>query len=161
MTLASLALIMGNIVGAQVPGAAKDSRWKAAGCFIPTSDGVVLTIDSRTVRIQLPMGRRQPEESAKQTAARETWEETGIDVIVETLVTTFQESTVLLFLCIPAQPLQDYSRLKSGDGDEVAEIIVVDPLTMMSHDGRHITARWRFVGDREIVIALYDKWKNP
>jgi 8-oxo-dGTP pyrophosphatase MutT (NUDIX family) len=160
-TLGLLALLVGDVVGIEVPGAADDTRWGAAGCFIPTSDGVVLTIQTRTERIQLPMGKREPGESATATAARETWGETGLDVVVETLVTTYRHGSVLLFLCTLVQPLQDHADLGPVDRAEVAEVVVVDPHTMMSADGKRVTARWRFANDREILGALYDAWKNP
>ena len=131
---------------------------KAAGCFIPMPEGVVVAIGRFSGAIHLPIGSHEPGESARETAARETREETGLDVTVGPLLKTFENNTVLLFLCKPKTPVSDYSKLSPVDGREIAEVLVLDPVTMLNHDGRKITNAWRFPDDRRLLIKLFDKY---
>lgn len=133
---------------------------KAAGCFIPTPKGVVLGIGIFRGHLRIPMGRHKPGESARDTATRETHEETGLAVDVGPLLRTFENGRVYLFLCMPAVPINDYSHLASGKDGEIAEVIVLDPNTMLTHDGRKITNPWRFTHDRALLIELYNDYRK-
>lgn len=136
------------------------SKVKAAGCFIPTPQGVVLGISNVLNEISIPMGSHKPGETAKDTATRETLEETGLDVIVGPLLRTFENNTVFLFLCAPKAPIKDYSQLRPVDTLEIAEVIVLDPVTMLNHDGREIKNAWRFRENRHLLSELFEKYKN-
>lgn len=155
-------LVVGSSVSGTegIRGMADDNDWIAAGCFIATPKGVVLTIRRDSEAIQLPIGTRQTSESAQATAARETWEETGLDVRVGDLVETFSNETVLLFSCAPVSVIEDYARLKPIDQSEVRNVIVVEPSTMKNHDGRVIALPWRYSSDREVLRLLYEAWKK-
>lgn len=133
---------------------------KAAGCFIPTPKGVVLGVGRFRGDLRIPMGKRKPEESAHDTAVRETREETGLEVSVGPLLRTFENGRVYLFLCTPIAPIDDYSGLAPEDGAEIAEVIVLDPSNMLAHDGREITNPWRFAHDRALLTELYSKYGN-
>lgn len=137
-----------------------EAKVKAAGCFIPTPKGVVLGISTLFRNIHLPMGSHEPGETARETAARETLEETGLEVVVGPVVRTFESSTVFLFFCTPRTPIEDYTKLRSADVLEIGEVIVLDPVTMLNHDGRKIGNPWRFPEDRNVLIGLFEKYKN-
>ena len=133
---------------------------KAAGCVIPTPEGIVLGISTRFGDIRIPFGSHEIGETAQETAARETKEETGIDVDVRSLLQTFENESAFLFYCIPTQPIDDYSQLTPIDMLEIAEIIVLDPGTMLNHDGRKITNGWRFPEDRRLLTKIFQQYKT-
>ncbi len=108
----------------------------------------------------MPFGSRKSGETARQTAARETLEETGLDVTVGALLRTFENGTALLFRCTPKTPIEDYSRLRPLDTLEVSEVIVMDPTTMLNHGGRKIGNAWRIPEDRDLLIQLFEEHKN-
>jgi 8-oxo-dGTP pyrophosphatase MutT (NUDIX family) len=140
----------------QQPGATV----KAAGCVILTPEGIVLGIGASFGDIRIPFGSHKTGETARQTAARETKEETGIDVDVRSLLQTFENGSVFLFHCIPTRPIDDYSRLSPVDRSEITEIIVLDPGTMLNHDGRKIKNGWRFPDDRRLLTGIFQKYKK-
>ena len=133
---------------------------KAAGCVIPTPKGIILGISTKFGDIRIPFGSHEIGETAEETAARETKEETGIDVDVRSLLRTFENESVFLFYCIPTRPIDDYSQLNPIDTSEIAEIIVLDPGTMLNHDGRKIKNGWRFAEDRRLLTKIFQKYKT-
>lgn len=133
---------------------------KAAGCFIPTPKGVVVSIGRLTGKLHIPIGSREPGETAQDTAVREAKEETGLDIVVGRLLKTFEDNTVYLFLCEPKVPIEDYSQLRPVDTGEIAEVFIVDPVTMLNYDGRKITEMWRFRDDRSLLIRLFEQYRN-
>lgn len=151
------ALPLPNALAAQDVAKAKV---KAAGCFILTPKGIVLGIHPVFRDIRIPFGSHKPGETARQTAARETLEETGLDVTVGPLLQTFENDTALLFYCTPKTSIEDYSRLRPRDTREVSQVIVMDPTTMLNHDGRKITNAWRIADDRDLLIRLFEQYKN-
>ncbi len=137
-----------------------EAKVKAAGCFIPTPKGIVLGIGTVFRDIRIPFGSHEPGETARETAARETLEETGLDVAVGSLLRTFESDTAFLFHCTPKTAIEDYSLLRPVDTGEMAEVIVMDPLTMLDHHGRKITNAWRIPKDRDLLIELFEKYEN-
>lgn len=137
-----------------------EAKVKAAGCFIPTPKGIVLGIHRVFRDIRIPFGSRKSGETARQTAARETLEETGLYVTVGPLLQTFENDTALLFQCTPETPIEDHSRLRPLDTLEMFEVIVMDPTTMLNHDGRRIRNAWRMRGDRDLLIQLFEEHKS-
>ncbi len=129
----------------------------AAGCLIATPAGVVLNINRVLDAVQLPMGRRRGDETPRQTAARETREETGIAVDVGELIVSWHGGAVHLFACTPQAPIGDYAALVPSDAREVSEVLVVDPHTMVNHDGRRIAQGWRFPQTRVLLRTLYPR----
>ncbi len=128
---------------------------RAAGCLIPTPNGIVMGVNRVLGKIQLPMGRHVAGEDPRQTAARETLEETGIDVDVGAQLLTLDSNQVYLFLCLPKTPITDYSVLQSNDEWEVSRVVVIDPHTMRNFDGTIITNAWRFPETRVLLKALF------
>ena len=133
---------------------------KAAGCVILTPKGIVLGIGTNFGDIRIPFGSHKIGETAQETAARETKEETGIDVDVRSLLQTFENGSAFLFYCIPTRSIDDYSQLSPVDTSEIAEIIVLDPGTMLNHDGRKIKNGWRFPDDRRLLTKIFQKYKT-
>ncbi len=133
---------------------------KAAGCVIPTPKGIVLGIGTKFGDIRIPFGSHEIGETAQETAARETMEETGLDVDVRSLLQTFENESAFLFYCIPTRPIEDYSQLSPVDTSEIAEVIVLDPGTMSNHDGRKIKNGWRFAEDRRLLTKIFQKYKT-
>jgi 8-oxo-dGTP pyrophosphatase MutT (NUDIX family) len=134
---------------------------KAAGCFIPTVKGVVFGIGTFRGDIRIPMGMHEAGETARETAIRETREETGLEVTTGPLLRTLENGRVFLFLCTPVSPIKDYSLLAPIDTIEIARVIVLDPMTMLGHDGRRIDNPWRFADNQALMIELYSKYKQP
>lgn len=151
----SLMLVSEASFAQQQPGATV----KAAGCVILTPEGIVLGIGTSFGDIRIPFGSHKTGETARETAARETSEETGIDVEVGSLLQTFENGSVFLFRCMPVRPIDDYSRLSPVDRSEIAEIIVLDPDTMLTHDGRRIENGWRYPDDRRLLTKIFQQYK--
>ena len=137
--------------------AADAGGFVAAGCLIATPAGVVLNINRVLDAVQLPMGRRRGDETPRQTAARETREETGIAVDVGEHIVAWRDGAVHLFACAPQAPIVDYAALAPADAREVSEVLVVDPHTMVNHDGRRIAQGWRFPQTRVLLRTLYPR----
>jgi len=133
----------------------------AAGCFIQLEGGVVLTI-SQHGTIQLPFGRaKDGDETPRETAARETLEETGLTVEVHEVVSVLfveparvegdHDTQHLLYRCTTEPVAIEYENL---DASEVVEVLVINPMTMLTPSGREIKTPWRFPLDRALLIFL-------
>jgi 8-oxo-dGTP pyrophosphatase MutT (NUDIX family) len=159
--LAFVAVFTADTAAADTPNSAAHARTdiKAVGCFIPTPRGAVLGIGASFNDIRIPMGKRQDGETARETAIRETREETGLDVTVGALLKTFENERVLLFLCAPHVPITDYAALRPLDDTEIDRVIVLDPSTMLTYDGQEIANPWRFAHDRALLIELFEKYR--
>ena len=131
------------------------SQPRAAGCLIPTPLGIVVGINRVLGTIQLPIGKRDEDESPQQTAGRETWEETGIEVEVGPLLLKLEKEQVYLFMCTPKSAVTDYAKLRPKDNFEVSRVVVINPHTMRNHDGTIISNRWRFPETRVFLRMLF------
>ena len=134
---------------------------RAAGCYIATPHGVVVSINRLLNKIQLPMGRHKQGETAAQTAARETLEETGIAVEVGAPILHFESRQVILFACTPLIPVANYSTLSAPDTVEVSEVLILNPHTMQNVDGRVVDTPWRFPNTRHLLRMLYLNAAEP
>jgi hypothetical protein len=68
----------------------------------------------------------------------------------------WDDDRVLLFHCTPTAPI-DYAALRPIDTLEVAEVLVINPHTMVNFDGRMIENRWRFANTRSLLRSLYPR----
>lgn len=151
-----IAALGGFTIASGLPAQSDDGTTvRAAGCYIATPHGVVVSVNRLLNKIQLPMGRHRGEETAAQTAARETLEETGITVEVGEPILHVESRQVVLFACTPLIPVADYAALSAPDTAEVSEVLVLDPHTMQNVDGRVIDTPWRFLNTRLLLRMLY------
>lgn len=130
-------------------------RLEAAGCLIATPHGFVMAVNRLINRLQLPAGKNEPGESARQTAARETREETGLEVSVGEVLLSLDDGRVVFFSCKPVSPAVDYARLAPHDRVEVSRALVVDPDSLTTPDGEKIDTRWRFPHMRWLLRSLF------
>ena len=141
------------------PPAPRAINW-SAGCFIPVDGGVVVAISQVEGAIQLPFGKaKDGDETPRETAVRETLEETGLTVETHEVVAVLASEPPLvvgdinqsiLYLCTTDE-IVNYEAL---DATEVSEALVLNPDTMLTPDGKEVMAPWRFQGDRELLIFL-------
>ncbi|MDH3712362.1 MAG: NUDIX hydrolase [Gammaproteobacteria bacterium] len=134
---------------------ADHDRVKAAGCYIATERGVVMTIGRFNGELQLPAGTREPGESPACTARRETLEETGLIVQVAERVGARKGGRFVLFRCIPEKRLDVAGDFKPLDFFEIREVLVLNPSTLLDVDGVRIERPWRFPQDRPLLTALF------
>ncbi len=116
----------------------------AAGCLIVTPHGFVMGINRLLNRLQLPVGRHKHGETAQQTAARETMEETGLEVDVGEIAFSLKNDRVILYFCHPTDPSPDYNNLHPTDRVEISRALIVNPVTMLSPAGEPVTTKWRY-----------------
>lgn len=75
-----------------------DSISKSAGCIIPIAEKVLLIQHRLSGRLDIPGGGQNDGESLACAAHRETWEETGLNVVVGELV-AHTSNGMALFAC--------------------------------------------------------------
>jgi len=142
------------------PPAQKTIIW-SAGCYISVEGGVVVSISQKGL-IQLPFGRaKDGDETPRETAVRETLEETGLAVITHEVVAMLDSGPQLvegelkqslLYRCTAiGDGFIDYEAL---DATEVSEALVLNPETMLTPSGKEVMAPWRFPTDRALLIFL-------
>jgi 8-oxo-dGTP pyrophosphatase MutT (NUDIX family) len=136
----------------------------SAGCYIPTEGGVVVTI-SRSGFIQLPFGKvKHTDGTPRETAIRETLEETGLTVETHEVVAAFDGGPALvegdinqhlLYRCtVAGDGIINYEAM---DATEVAEALVLNPMTMRAQDGKEVMAPWRFPRDHDLLLFLLQR----
>ncbi len=127
----------------------------AAGCLVATPDGFVMGINRLIDRLQLPVGRHRAGETARETAARETMEETGLAVTVGDAALTLDDGRVVFYFCEPMDATVDFAALQPTDRIEVSRAMVVNPLTLATPDGDTIDTAWRFPRMRWLLRSVY------
>jgi 8-oxo-dGTP pyrophosphatase MutT (NUDIX family) len=136
-------------------GSGNPDNIEAAGCLIATQDGFVMGINRLINRLQLPVGRHVVGESARHTAARETLEETGIEVEVGEVALELDNQRVVFFFCRPVDTGIDFNNLKPRDRIEVSRAMVVNPITLETPDGDLVTTPWRFPEMRWLLRSVF------
>lgn len=127
----------------------------AAGCLISTTDGFVMVENRLLNRLQLPVGRHQAGETARQTAARETYEETGLAVITGDIALKLDQDQVILYFCEPRdQSFQD-ADLVPLDRVEAASAMIVHPVSLKTPAGNPVTLKWRYPETRLMLQAIW------
>jgi 8-oxo-dGTP pyrophosphatase MutT (NUDIX family) len=98
-----------------------------AGCLIQSQGRTLLLVHRPGGQLGFPGGTAQSGESAQRTAQRETWEETGLDVDVRSLVMAF-DNGFLLFECTPNALFSKVSAppLPSWAKNEISEMVWAD-----------------------------------
>ena len=82
-----------------------DQRNLNGVCFVMIDKKLLMVKQSITGKLALPGGTNKQGESAPCTAHRETFEETGIDVLVKQQLSTLGSSTTILYECQPLTTL--------------------------------------------------------
>lgn len=144
--------------------------FKAAGCYIEVSEGMVAVINhwdgADKKLLQFPVGTREKGETPRETAQREVSEELGVDpedVAVGPLMENLNtpERPVYLFQCAVRGIMRaaDVGGLRPRDTKESAGAVVIDPDKWTYQSGPQaglpIDIPTRFPGDRERMERLF------
>lgn len=115
----------------------RDAHVGNAGCLIKADDKLVVVRHRFSGKLGLPAGTAEPGESAQQTAHRETWEETGLDVSIGRLL--LAQRSFFLYECHAT----DQSLFSAGivqpappDWFEITEALLVDPRSLLPSEWR-------------------------
>lgn len=124
----------------------------AAGCLIRRGDRMLVVRHRFGGKLGVPGGRTGSGESAQCVAHRETWEETGVDVVVHGMLKRFPNGFAL-YRCTPA----DAAAARAGELDvppsgrnEVTAVLWIDPRDTAAPD-------WRFPRDYRELLRLFDE----
>jgi len=122
----------------------------AAGCLI-RHEGRMLAVRQRgSGKLGFPAGFTRPMENAQCTAHRETFEETGLAVIVHGLVRQFGNGFALYRceLSDPGPAQVDELPVPASGRSEVSQVLWVDPMSTEASD-------WRFPRDLPVILQLF------
>jgi 8-oxo-dGTP pyrophosphatase MutT (NUDIX family) len=106
-----------------------------AACIVIVEDRLLVIRHRPSGKLDLPGGRSKSGESARCTAQRETWEETGIEVHVGEAL----DGRGNLFRCTPLRPMSpaDDPPLHWWSAVEASDVLWVDPRTLQDADWRY------------------------
>ncbi len=114
----------------------------SAGC-LALRDRELLVLRDWSGRVSPPGGSSAPGESAQCTAHRETWEETGLDLVPGELVSTF-DTGFFLFRCDARRP---GGELRAPGAEGRPQWL---PLERLRDE------QWRYPGQGELLLDLLD-----
>jgi 8-oxo-dGTP pyrophosphatase MutT (NUDIX family) len=120
-----------------------------AGCLVRVGDRMLVLRHRWGGYLGLPGGRSDPGETARCTAHRETWEETGLDVEVGQLLMGFVNG-FSVFACRTAEPLPADAELELPDHatNEVRALMLSNPDDISAED-------WRFPSQWGPIRAIF------
>lgn len=139
-------LVLLAACGGEAPGcpfSGEPVRAPSAGC-LAVEEGRLLLVQSWSGDVGPPGGTSEPGESAQCTAHRETWEETGLDLIPVELTTVFDTGFHLYHCRAGDAPPGPGSRRWTT---EVRRVLWL-PLEELSRQA------WRYPGQAEILQRL-------
>lgn len=116
-----------------------------AGCFIKDKGRLLVIRQNFSGKLSLPGGTYESGETAQCTAHRETWEETGADVLVGSRLHVFKNN-FYLFECSLAE---ENIELATNDNIEVKEVLWIDPEKTKQND-------WRFNQQYSLLLKLFE-----
>ena len=107
----------------------------SAACVVMVEERLLVIRHRPSGRLDLPGGRSKPGESARCTAQRETWEETGLEVRVGEAL----GGRTNLFRCTPLQAVSPASDppLRWWSAVEASAVLWVDPRAVQDSDWRY------------------------
>lgn len=124
----------------------------AAGCLVKNGNRMLLVRHRYNGKLGFPAGFADPGESAQCTAHRETWEETGLDVVVHGLIERLSTG-LALYRCeltdAAAAGSDELVVPRSGRG-EIARVLWLDPRSTQAPD-------WRFPRDYPVILDLFNQ----
>ena len=136
----------------------------SSGCFIKLNESLLMVVDVWSKKYSLPGGNLLVNETPKQGAIRETFEETGLAVNVCTPLSRLR--TLRIFSCEVAEhvnliknhyPQKDYIfgalSMPDSSRNEIRKAVLVDPFTLPKK-------LWRFPSQRELILDLFEKTRS-
>lgn len=127
----------------------------AAGCLVRNGERMLMVRHRYSGKIGFPAGFARPGESAQCVAHRETWEESGVSVVVHGLLKRLGTG-LALYHCEPvdeAMAAGDSLPVPPSGRNEISEVMWLDP---RSTD----VSEWRFERDYPVILELFDQWKQ-
>ena len=124
----------------------------AAGCMIRYGHRMLAVRHRLSGKLGFPAGFAENGESAQCVAHRETWEETGLDVVVHAMLKRFGNGFVLYHCELTDARATDSDELavpKSGV-TEVSQVVWIDPHATTALD-------WRFPRQYPVILDLIDQ----
>ncbi len=127
----------------------------AAGCFVVAGGRLLVVRHRYNGKLGVPGGLARTGEKAQCAAHRETWEESGIEVEVGSLVKRFGNG-FLMYACKPRQPIDPGQPLPvpASGRSEISEVLWVDPFAVKAD-------QWRFVWQYRDIRRLFGTMVNP
>lgn len=121
----------------------------AAGCLIRHDNRMLAVRHRGSGKLGFPAGFTRPMENAQCVAHRETFEETGLDVIVHGMVRQFGNGFTLYRCELSDTAPAEVDELKVPDSgrSEVSAVLWVDPTLTEASD-------WRFPRDYPVILQL-------
>lgn len=123
----------------------------AAGCLVRQGERMLVVRHRYGGGLGVPGGRAGSGENAQCVAHRETWEETGVDVVVHEQVKRFGNGFAL-YRCVPVKDMAtgaDELELPATARNEITRVIWIDPRATQASD-------WRFPRDYPEILRLLD-----
>ena len=122
------------------PNEATNLKEKNAGCFLVFEEKLLMVRGRKRGKLTIPAGKYEKGELAQCTAHRETFEESGVSVIVHELLKKFKND-FHLFRCTPLEPdnLKGKTVLPASKEwlHEVTEVQLASPLKLKSKEWRY------------------------
>ncbi len=124
----------------------------AAGCLVRHGDRMLVVRHRFGGGLGVPGGRSSANESAQCVAHRETWEETGLDVVVHGMLKRFGNGFALYRCELTDTAVGDDDELAvpPGGRSEVTGVIWIDPRETQPAD-------WRFPRDYPEILRLFEE----
>lgn len=150
MTRAALALLLPALLGGCLRPALPPCPYEGTPDFAPSAGclavvhGKVLVVDSRKGGVTPPGGKALAGESAQCAAHRETFEETGLDLLPRQLVHVFDTGFHLY-----------YCDIHPGSGLLAPDVLEVQRGFWLPIADFH-KVQWRFPGQGEALARLFD-----
>lgn len=123
----------------------------AAGCLVRHGDRMLAVRHRFGGKLGFPGGRTHSGENAQCVAHRETWEETGVEVVVHEVLKRFGNGFAL-YRCELADPSTagaDELEVPRSGRNEISRVIWIDPRTTHAAD-------WRFPRDHPEILRLFE-----
>lgn len=126
-------------------------RANAAGCLVKFQGRLLVVRHLQNRKLGVPAGFAEYRETAQCTAYRETWEETGIEVVVGPLLNAYNNG-FYLYQCNPTKPdliVNATLPVPLAGQNEISEVYWIDPHTTKQSE-------WRFPEEYPTLLKLFD-----
>lgn len=123
----------------------------AAGCLVKFQNRLLVVRYLHNGKLGVPAGFAGYRETAQCTAHRETWEETGLEVVVGPLLNAYSNG-FYLYRCNPAKTdlkINATLLVPPAGRNEISEGHWIDPHTTSQDE-------WRFPEEYPILLKMFD-----